>query len=148
MLRKARLFFAPFFIQWLIIGIIYLNFQPEKLEDANSKKYPMTVTPSRRNLFFQQPQKSFRYLIVRYLSNDLPPLHSENQTFLSTKIIVENEKLPKNFYRLWILHSIIDGEKLRKLIKLLKEHSEWFFINQIDRSLSLRGLYRGCSTTN
>ena len=126
------------FIQWLFISIIYSTYQPKNLRDQKPKN-----TPSRKDLPVQKPQKPFRYLIVRLLSNDLPPLHSENQTFLNTKFIIENEKLPENFYRLWIFHSIIDGEKLRTITKLLNEYGEWYFTNQIDMSLKLRGLYKG-----
>ncbi len=65
-------------------------------------------------------------VVLRILSNDLPPLHSSNQSLLNTKYILEKEKLPSGFKRLWVLNSIANKDKEKDLVELLTSHGEVF----------------------
>ena len=45
--------------------------------------------------------------ITRMISNDLPPIHFEDQTYLNTKTILGNEELPSNFRYAYASGSIL-----------------------------------------
>ena len=65
-------------------------------------------------------------IICRVLSNDLPPLHGKNQTYLHTLFILNMEKLPHDFRRHWVINSILDKFKEKQLIRLLKSRNETY----------------------
>ena len=68
------------------------------------------------------------YTVTRIISNDLPPLHGETQTYLNTKLILEREKLPSDFERIWILNSILNKTKKDHLRRLISSHREVYHI--------------------
>ncbi|XP_075238688.1 uncharacterized protein LOC142358769 isoform X2 [Convolutriloba macropyga] len=69
---------------------------------------------------------SMFHIITRVLSNDLPPLHGNNQTFHNTMLILDHEHLPKDFKRFWILNSIANKTKAMQLRWLLQSRNEAF----------------------
>ena len=72
-------------------------------------------------------------VFARVLGNDLPPLHSTNQTAINTRTVLENETtLPSNCKRLWILNSIADKSKMDYLIVMLKNYNEEFRVIETD----------------
>ena len=67
------------------------------------------------------------YTISRIIGNDLPPLHSKDQTINNLKYIIKNEELNSCFVRIWILNRIIDQEKLIKIKSILANYNEKFY---------------------
>ena len=65
-------------------------------------------------------------VVARILSNDLPPLHGDRQTYLNSRFILQHEILPPDFKRLWILNSIVNKSKQEELETLLTTYDEWF----------------------
>ena len=65
-------------------------------------------------------------VICRILSNDLTPLHGNSQTFLNTVTILNQEKLPLDFRRHWIINCIMDKMKEKALIRLFKSRGETY----------------------
>ena len=49
---------------------------------------------------------SFNFVILRIIGNDLPPLHTSNQSIFNIKYIINNEKLPNSSKRIWIFKSL------------------------------------------
>jgi len=65
-------------------------------------------------------------VIVRVLGNDLPPLHSTNQTVLNTQNILEHEVIPSSFKRLWIVNCIFEQFKVNDLISLFTLYNQTY----------------------
>ena len=86
--------------------------------------------------------------IIRLLSNDLPPLHSQRQTYLNTELILKREKLPTGFKRLWILKSIVNRTKEAELVKLLRYFREDFEIIPLSNSNDPKILQKEVRDTN
>ncbi len=65
------------------------------------------------------------YVLARILSNDLSPLHGVNQTYFNTKLILEEEVIPEDFTRLWVVSSILDEHSKNLILQLLRRHHQW-----------------------
>lgn len=50
------------------------------------------------------------FTVYRIIGNDLPPRHEQNCALECTKIIVEQEQLPANVHRRWLLNRIYDSD--------------------------------------
>ena len=81
-----------------------------------------------------QKKVTTRFYIARVLSNDLPPLHSENQTLLNTELILNQEKLPSDYRRSWVVHSIVDSKKEKQLSELLNSKHERNTVIQLPKT--------------
>ena len=51
-----------------------------------------------------------KFLLVKIVPNFFPPLQTRDQTMANIEQIKKKEKLPDNFQRIWILHSILDTD--------------------------------------
>lgn len=110
---SAVIFLTVFaWTRYLLFQGIAINYRSFSYGFGNSDAY----LPVKRN---------YSYLFVRILSNDLVPLHGEDQTMLNTKHIIREEKLPEGFGRLWLLHSYIDSKKQKEAWDYLTSQKEW-----------------------
>ena len=75
---------------------------------------------------------SFNLVVLRIIGNDLPPLHTSNQSIFNIKYIIDNEKLPNSSKRIWILNRLIDNEKRDEIIRILNQNNETFKIINYD----------------
>ncbi|XP_063720224.1 uncharacterized protein LOC134846762 [Symsagittifera roscoffensis] len=95
---------------------------------------PLVVKMSRDfKSSFIQPEKiegSRQKLIylTRIISNDLPPMHFEDQTYLNTKAILNHEPLPSNFRRFWVIYCVMNKTTELRLEKLIQSKQEKYHI--------------------
>lgn len=61
-------------------------------------------------------------IIIRILGNDFE-MHGEDRTYINLEFTLDNEKNFKDTTKLFILNKIIDSEKKKKIINLLKKHN-------------------------
>ncbi len=61
-------------------------------------------------------------LIIRIIGNDLPFIHSDNQTYNNLEFTLKNEKIFKNTDKLFVLNRIVDELKKTKIISLLQKY--------------------------
>ena len=88
--------------------------------------WPKTIFPC--------PECGNTIYIARILSNDLVPLHGEDQTLLNTQLILNREILPENIRRLWILNCFLDKSKERQILDLLASRGEYSEIITLSRN--------------
>ena len=98
---------------------------------------------------FQKPHsKEARFLLTRILSNDLVPLHADSQTLINTKFILDREILPKDFGRLWVIHSVIDKDKISQIYFLLLSYGEWVEILHLPKTRNIEVLQKAAFNIN
>jgi len=73
--------------------------------------------------------------IYRIIGNDLPVRHSPTQSEDNLRFILENEALPSEARRIFILNRIADLPKQARLIKILQEYKSEFFAIRFDFKL-------------
>lgn len=61
-------------------------------------------------------------IIIRIIGNDLPFIHSDNQTYNNLEFTLKNEKIFKNTDKLFVLNRIVDKQKKTKIISLLEQY--------------------------
>ena len=84
---------------------------------------------------------NFNLVILRIIGNDLPPLHTSNQSIFNIEYIINNEELPNSSKRVWILNRLINNEKKDQIIKLLDKNNESYkIINYENKKLLDIGL--------
>ena len=87
-----------FFLALLIITVLFWTnnqFNPQPMlvpQDPISQQIPEDL----ESIDLKSNYSKMVY-ITRMISNDLPPIHFADQTYLNTKTILENEELPSNF---------------------------------------------------
>ncbi len=91
-------------------------------------------------LNYGKPTVEKTVVVVRILSNDLPPLHGEQQTYLNTETILKREQLPPGFERLWILSGMVDKSKQAELVKLLESYNEWYSVIAVPETNNVQEL--------
>lgn len=62
--------------------------------------------------------------LYRVLGNDLPPLHSEEQTLANLEFILANEPELDACRKVWVLNRLADGSKRGRLIDLLDRYKQ------------------------
>ena len=78
---------------------------------------PATAAPFDRSL---TPAFSQTFAYYRIIGNDLPPRHDTHQTIRNVEFMVAHEHVPANVTRCFILNRIVDGEKERRIIDILR----------------------------
>ncbi len=89
-----------------------------------------------------------KLIVVRYLSNDLPPLHGKDQTYINTETILKEEELPLGFERLWILSGIVERAKEAALEALLKSHHQWYHVIPVPKTSDVEKLQMAALNVN
>ena len=62
-------------------------------------------------------------IIIRIIGNDLPFIHSDNQTYNNLEFTLKNEKIFKNTDKLFVLNRIVDEVKKTKIIHLIQQYN-------------------------
>ena len=107
----------------------FLDFKT-KFKNEENNKIELPYQFSKRSYLEKSYSSNFYkplYTISRIIGNDLPPLHSKDQTINNLKYIIKNEELNSSFVRIWILNRIIDQEKLIEIKSILDSLNEKFY---------------------
>ena len=118
------------------------------VEDPTSNLTVATNSAATSKLNYGKPTVDKTVVVVRILSNDLPPLHGEQQTYLNTETILKHEQLPPGFKRLWMLSGMVDETKQGELFKLLHSHNEWYFVITISETNNVQELEEAALNVN
>lgn len=78
-------------------------------------------------------QSPATFCVVRILGNDLPLIHSPQQTEFYLRYLLENDPLPAEVDQLYVLNRIVDPVKQEIYCDLLKEHHHPYRIIPFDR---------------
>lgn len=65
-------------------------------------------------------------LVTRILGNDVPGLHSDNQTIINLEFTLKNEKKYEEIDKLFILNRIYRSDMKEKIINILQKYNEKF----------------------
>ncbi len=65
-----------------------------------------------------------RYALSRIIGNELPPRDRLHGRIDAIRFILQNETLPENWGRFWLLNRIHDPEYRAEVLRLLEEHGE------------------------
>lgn len=88
------------------------------------------------------PKTSKSFILYRAIGNDLPPRHSEGQTYDNVQFILAHEKQHDNLDVRWFVNRLVDTSQLLRLVQLLLEYNASFVIDYFDWSEFSRSDYR------
>lgn len=75
------------------------------------------------------PPTDKSFVLFRAIGNDLPPRHSQGQTYNNVKFILENEKSLLDLDVRWYINRVLDEEEQLRIVKLLIDHNQTFTID-------------------
>ncbi len=108
-------------------------------------RYDETEVPRWDNKWRESVEKEMfeqhEFVVSRIIGNELPPRDQPGSRMKVLEYILENEKLPSNVKRTWVLNHIVDERYKAKIQKMLLERGETF----IESPFSLRQ-YLTCLT--
>ena len=67
-----------------------------------------------------------KYVIIRIISNDLPPRHGKGQSLKNLRFILENEPEFENCTKFWIINKIFNPEMEQNIVALLEEKGQTY----------------------
>lgn len=104
--------------------------------EANARlRWPMlTAHPYFAGMFGRAPRtedwhaqrQQYRYALVRILGNDLPGRHAPEQTLANLAFTLTHESDFPDCQKIWVLNRIVDTDRKRQLIDLLRAHGKPF----------------------
>jgi len=120
------------FLCWLCIVALSVVLtcskdQQELGSEAVTRPIRSWRTRSLKSISVENSSAPTEFIFYRIIGNDLPPRHSELQSVVNLKFILENEPPLPGCTKRFILNKILDPKKERSLISLLQAHNASFF---------------------
>ena len=78
------------------------------------KRKTQHATSNRKDII-QPMGYSPKYLLVKIVTNNFPPLQTNQRILYNVHSVKTGEKLPEDFHRIWVLHSILDDDLMQDI---------------------------------